>query len=226
MQDEISISFDDLFFVFKKFWKWILSSAILGAILIFIISEFILPKKYVSALELYVNNFSDTGSTGNLNINDLNASQKLVSTYIVILKNDQVMKQILEDVDGITEDQLLNSLTMSSVDNTEVLRISAETQDPQLSADICNRLADIAPDVLTRVVKAGSVEIIAPAVPSKTPSSPNTKKNVAIGTFGFLIVSYLVFFIVSLCDTTVKGEDDIKQRTNLTVLGEIPFVES
>ena len=103
-----------------------------------------------------------------------------------------------------------------------MLRISAETGDPQLSAAICNELAALAPGVLEQVVKAGSVEVIGKAQAAKAPSSPNTKRNTLLGAVLLLVLSCGATILVYLLDNTVKGEEDIRQRLDLPVLGEIP----
>ena len=47
---------------------------------------------------------------------------------------------------------------MTAVDETEVLKITATTQNAELSASLCNIMADVAQQFLIRVVGAGSVE--------------------------------------------------------------------
>ncbi|WP_099205261.1 YveK family protein [Scatolibacter rhodanostii] len=222
MQEELSLA--EILYTLQKRWKWIFISTILGGIAVFLLSSFLLPKKYTSTLELYVNNAQSSVSSGDLNINDINAAQKLVSTYVVILKNPDVMQTVADTVGSVDKKFIEDTIVMASVDNTEVLRISAETTDPDLSAQICNTMAELAPGILTRVVKAGSVEIIAPAVPSPLPSSPNVIRNTVIGAFLFFMLAVGASILLYFLDTTVKGEEDIKQRTGLSVLGEIPVI--
>ena len=73
----------------------------------------------------------------------------------------------------MTARELSGVISMQSVNQTEVLQISAETVSPELSAEICNTLAEVAPSVLQRVVKAGSVEVIGSAKAPQNASSPN-----------------------------------------------------
>ena len=94
MQQELALN--EIFFSLKKQWKWIAVSTVAGALLAFVLSAFILPKKYTSSLDLYVNNAER--AVGNVNINDINASQKLVNTYIVILKNRQILEQVADNL--------------------------------------------------------------------------------------------------------------------------------
>lgn len=220
MQQEISLR--EIFFAIRKKWKWIVLGGVLGAFLAFALSAYVLPKKYTASLDMYVNNNREDTETGNRNQNDLNASQMLVDTYTVILENDAVLSQVAADLGHITLEELKQALRFGPVGATEVLRISAETEDPQLSADICNAVAARAPEVLQRVVKAGSVEAVAPATASSEPASPHVKRNTVFGALIFLALSVIAVVLRFALDTTVKGETDVKQRLDLPVLGEIP----
>ena len=220
MEDEISLN--EIFFAIRKQCKKILVATILGALITFLISTFLIPKKYTSSIELYVNNGTNTSTTNTINPNDLTASQKLVGTYIVILKNRDVLNQVAAKIGNISYEQLQSDISMSAVDSTEVLKISAETEDAQLSTNICKAMADTAPDILKRVVKAGSVEVIGSASVPTEPSSPNIKRNTLIGALAFLIVSIFISIIVFMKDNTVKGEKDIQEKLKVPVLGEIP----
>ena len=220
MQQELSLH--ELFFAIKKRWKAIVAFTILGALVAFVLSAYVLPKKYTSSLDMYVNNSNKVVESGNRNQNDLNAAQMLANTYIVILKNPEVLRQVASNMGNITASDLNQALSLRVADETEVLRISAETENPQLSADICNALAAVAPEVLQRVVKAGSVEVIGAATPATAPSSPNVKRNTLLGALLLLVLSTGVTVLAFVMDNTVKGEEDIKQRLGLPVLGEIP----
>jgi capsular polysaccharide biosynthesis protein len=64
-------------------------------------------------------------------------------------------------------------VSFSARDNTEVLRITATTDDPYLSAQICNKYADIAPGVIQDIINGGSVKVLGEAKPNGNPSAPN-----------------------------------------------------
>ena len=100
MQQELSLR--ELFFALKKRWKGIVVCTLLGAMAAFFLSGYVLPKKYTSSLDLYVNNSNKVVESGNRNQNDLNAAQMLANTYIVILKNPEVLRQVATNMGNIT----------------------------------------------------------------------------------------------------------------------------
>jgi len=238
----------DLFHLLKFFITkiWIaLILIILGGMASFCIAKFKMPLKYQSSISMYVKNSNKTSSPADsVNQGDLNVARSLVNTYIVVLQDDTVIEQVGNDLikkypadlvskcfsvsyneNGeakVSPTDIRNSLTMSSVNSTEVLRVSSETKDPDISAAVCNIIAEKAQTVLVRVVGAGSVEVIGPAKISTVPSSPDIPKLTIIGAFaGFAAAAGIVFLIYFL-DNTIKSPEEAEQKFGKPILGEIP----
>jgi len=76
----------------------------------------------------------------------------------------------------VSVSELKNSITMAADGDTEVLKISAQTKDPNVSAEICDIYAEVAPVFLVRIIGAGSVEVIGDAEVPQSPSAPDVKK--------------------------------------------------
>ena len=171
---------------------------------------------------------------------DLSVSRSLVSTYIAILQNRAVIKEVADAlpnrlneeqmsrafnlVDGkVPVGRLQSCISMNSDGNTEILVISAKTTDPLVSAAICDTYNIIAPDYLIRMVGAGSVEAISAAEIPTSPSEPNVMKNTAIaGMLGFVLICG-IYVLIFLFDHSVETEEDIKQF-KVPFLGDIPEV--
>jgi len=251
----------------KKLWLIILL-AVAGFIIGFSVSKFLITPQYSSSILMYVSNSNSIENT--INNSDLSASQQLVNTYIVILQDDTVMKQIvvslnedysIEEIERLfnistthTKDSnentvgvlgasigysgdysdtittlsncIKSSLTMSAKDNTEILNITATTPSAQLSADICNTISEVAPEVLIRVTNAGSVQTIGTAEPATSPSSPNVAKNSAIGFCIGFIIAVVIAFLLDLLDTTLKSANILTENFGLVNLGQIADISS
>ena len=90
-QEELSLK--DIFgLLISKIWV-IVIMALLGFVIAFCISKFVMPLKYNSSVSMYVKS-TQNKEDSNVNINELNASKSLVSTYIVVLKNPSVLKEV------------------------------------------------------------------------------------------------------------------------------------
>ncbi len=242
-QEELSLK--DIFsLLISKLWL-IIITAILGLGIAFAVSKFVMPLLYRSSISMYVKSNTDKKDSNNVNISEINASKSLVETYIVVLKNTTVLKEVgnelinMEETDeNITDDKIkkcfkitdegtidpssiLSCMTMQSSNGTEVLEIKATTKDPYISAALCNSFAKVAPAFLMRVVGAGGVETIGEAEVNETAVSPRLKLNCAIGAFGGMFLAIVIIILADLLDNSIKNADDITHQTDLAVIGEI-----
>jgi len=223
MHEELTLN--NMLFLLARRWFWILLCTVAGFSAFLLYSLFIITPKYTSSAELYVRNVATAAPAGDgaIETGDLSTATRLVDTYIVVLQNDAVEAQVVGALDNkITVSQLHQSVSLSAVNGTEILRVTARTEDPALSAEICNAVAKIAPEVLKRVVQAGSVEVISAAKPAAAPSEPNIPRNGALGALIGFTLSLAVVFLLFTLDHTVKGAEDLQKRTDIPVLGEIP----
>lgn len=236
-----TIDLKSLFSSLVEKLPFLLLALVIGALGTFAVSNWMIDPEYESNISLYVKNNSDTGAEQKYNIdqNDLNVSQSLVSTYIVILSNDTVMDEVgatlLErhtaselqpyfafDADGAIRDSSLKScFSMTAVDETEVLQITATTKNAELSQELCNIMAEIAPDYLTRVVGAGSVEKIGDAKLYPDKVSPNVKKNTAIGGLAGLVLAACIVIALEIFNNTLRDVEEIQKRYEKPILGEV-----
>ena len=171
------------FFQFlKKRMKLLLFGLLIGALAGWILSTFVISPKYTSYVDLYVTN-NKKSETDSAEYNDIMAAQKLVNTYVVILQSNRVTQNVLTKINSdMTTEELINLTTFSSVQNTEVLRISVETKDPQMTKDICSTYMNVAQEAINSVVGAGSVKVISEPVLPEKPSFPSVPKFTAIGS--------------------------------------------
>ncbi len=246
-KQEQEINLQEIFFLLLSKFKFILLLTVLFGGALFCYSKFWLPVQYTSSISIYVKNSSADTINNTATSSDLTAAQKLATTYIVILDNDvvydEVSKMLLEsygsaqlkrffniekDANGneyITASQIRKLVKASPLNNTEVIQITAVTRDPGLSAAICNFMAAEAKTVLIDVTKAGSVESIGKAKQPTGPSGPSVKRYTLIGAvIGFVIACAFVI-IRKLLDNRIRTTEDIKQRFQIPVLGEIPDLE-
>jgi capsular exopolysaccharide synthesis family protein len=225
----------------NKIWLIILLF-VLGAGIAYSAARFLMPLEYQSYTSMYVKN-STASNSDDINLNDLNASKSLVTTYIAVLQDDAVMEAVgdalIEEYGEerisevftvssghISPSALRGCLTMASVDSTEVMKITAVTTDPEISAAICNTVAEVAPDFLVRVVGAGSVEAIGKATIHNTPVSPNIPKYTAMGAIVGAVLAVAIIFLLDFFDNTVKEAEELSKKYGKAIIGEIQDISS
>ena len=208
----------------------------------FLTSSFIMPPKYESYVSMYVKNGNfNKEEQNNVDLNDLNASKSLVSTYIAVLKSNTLMSEIGDKLvetydqgklsaaftlkDGIiSSDEILSCFTMSAVEETEVMKITANTEDPELSAALCEIMGELAPDFLIRVVGAGSVEIVDTPLPNSKPVSPNIPLITVIGAIIGLSLSIFIVLLIDFFDNTIKETSTLEQKYNKAIIGQVQLL--
>ena len=185
--------------------------------------SFVLTPKYTSIADLYVTN-KNTVDSSTVNINDINASQKLVDTYIVMLQTNSITDEVLKKLheDKMDEAQLLNCITFSSVNKTEVLRITVETESPELSLKIADAYSDIASKALEDIVGSGSVTILShPKLPIAQ-SFPSVPKFTVLFAFVFGVILVLIYMLRLATKVTISDEKSLSERYSIPVLGAVP----
>lgn len=223
-EDEIDLL--EIFEFLKEKFKTIAFFSMLGGLAAFLVCTFLMTPKYKAYIDLYVTNtssFAQTTEFETVNVNDITASQKLVSTYRVVLQTDSAINRV-RAITGteLSKRELLNMVEFSVLDNTEILRITATTDDPYKSVKLCNGYAAIAAETVTDVVNGGSVKILSNAIPDGTPTSPNTRMYCIVGYLAGFVVAAAILYVLNMYSNIIKSEDEFKEKSKLALLGVVP----
>jgi capsular exopolysaccharide family len=225
--DDKDITFEiDLLKIFRyllRRWRSLALITVFGGIIGFLLSSFVLTPKYTSIAQLYITNKNNV-DTSTVNINDINASQKLVDTYIVMLQTNSITDEVLKKLDGegMSETQLLNCIEFSSVNKTEVLMITVETTSPELSLKICDVYSDIASKALEDIVGSGSVTILNHPKLPESQSFPSVPKFTVLFGFVFFVCLAIIYMLRLATKITISDEKTLSERYNVPVLGAVP----
>lgn len=208
----------DLLKVLRKAWLWILLGALVGLGIAGAYTKFCVPKKYTSSLLL-----SCSAERGTQSVSDYNFSISLTPTYAYLLTDVTTLERVAQTLGGdLTAGSIGGMLSVTAVEETCLLRVSATTEVPRLSAELCTVLAELAPGILVDYGYASQVHPYGEAPIPSAPSSPNPNRNMLLG---FIIGAMLVFgicLVKELFDCRIQRTDEIKERFNVPILGEIP----
>lgn len=190
----------------------------------FSFSRFVMVPQYEASALMIVNTRQDT--TANVTSDQINSATKLVSTYSIIIKSDTVLQQVISNLGlTLTYDQLKERVTVSAVDDTQVMQITVRSDNPEWARQVCEQITTISPDVILESVEAGSVKLISQAAVTPEPVSPNVMKNTAVAAVLGLVASIGIVVLRELLDNKIKSEDDIRKYLDLPVVGVIPDYE-
>lgn len=194
-----------------------LAAALVG----FMASKFLMTPKYDSSALMIVNTRQDVNA--NVTSDQINSATKLVSTYSIIIKSDTVLQQVIDNLAlNLTYAQLNKRVTVAAVDDTQVMKITVQSDSPEWARQVCEQIITVAPDVIKEAVEAGSVKVISNPSLATEPVSPNIMKNTMLAAaVGFVLVIGIIVLQV-LLDNKINTEEDVTKYLDMTVLGVIP----
>lgn len=218
----------DLLQIAKSLWQraWIIVlSALLAATCAFLYANYTITPQYSSKVMLYVNNSSvSLGSTTfKISAADITASQSLIETYNVILKNRTTLEKVAEKT-GLpyTYSALSGMITTGSVNDTQIMQVTVTCTDPYEATEIANCIAEVLPERVSEIMTNCSMEVIDSAIPNTNKVSPNITKYTAQGfIIGFLIAAGILT-VLAIMDDTIHDEDYIINTYDYPILAVIP----
>lgn len=220
MKENVELDLQELFKVLlKRVWVILLCAVIVGASVLVYTVNLVVPM-YDASVTIYVNN--KTNNDG-ITTNDLAVALRLVTTYINIIQSDTVLDKVIAEADlSLTSDQLRSMISAKVVDETEMFRISVTTPNPQMSANLANAIAAVAPAEIVAIIEGSSAKIIDYARVPTERSSPNYVTNTILGFFAGAVLAVVVILIQRMTETRVRNEEDLTKIGSIPVLGVIP----
>lgn len=222
-QEYDTIDLRQLFEIVRRNLLLIVAVTVLFAAGGYLGTTFLITPQYEASAMLIVNSREGQQLQGSVTNDSLNSAKQLVETYSVILKSDTVLDQTIEDLNlPLTYDQLAAKVSITAVNDTQVMKITVQDADVNLAKDIVSNIVEQAPDVIINTVKAGSVEVVSDASANPNPVSPSKSRNTALaGMLGCVLVVGILF-MKSLFNNRIMTESDISQKLALPILGVIP----
>ncbi len=117
---------------------------------------------YTATASMYVDQRSAGDQTGMISSSDTATSQPLINTYIIMLKSDNVLDKVAQELgqDGLDADALREMITAEAEEDSSIIYIHVTADDPQLAIDIANTMLDVAPGCIMEIVGASTIKPI------------------------------------------------------------------
>lgn len=186
-------------------------------------SFFIQKPVYTSSTTLVLTGISSDNNNTGITTNDITINSKLVSTYREIVKSRKVLEQVIEDLNlETTVEELAGGLGVTSVNETEIIKISVTDRDSKKARDIANSLAKIFSSEIMEIYNVSNVSILDKAnLPTVASNISVTKQLILYFGIGFVLALAIVFMTFYF-DTSIKSIEQVEQKIGLPILGGIP----
>ncbi len=218
----------DIMHILKALWHraWALMlAAIIAGGIGFSIASFVIPPQYSSSIMLYVNNGNiSIGSTSfQISSSEISAAQSLVKTYTEILKNRTTLERVIEK-SGVSYSyrQLSEMIVAAPSNETEIMKVTVTSTDPNEAARIANCIAEELPVRISEIIDNASMEVVDSAVPDYQKISPSITKYTAIGILLGALLAAAAITLAAILDDTIHDEEYILKNYNYPILAKVP----
>lgn len=223
--DNASIEIDVLYLL-RKLWSkkfFIVFVGLLVGTIALLGSVFFIKPKYTSTTRIYVvSRSSDTALTNQ----DLQAGSYLVNDYKEVITSSEVLSSVIDQEKlSMSAGQLSDEIAVNIPTDTRVISISVTDTDAQRACDIANTVREVAAEKIKAVTKVDDVTTLESATKPSHPSSPNVKKNAAIGALAGVFLAVVGILVAEVLDDRVRRPEDIEEVLGMTLLGVVPDVD-
>ena len=212
------IELKEIFQIVKKHIKSIIIVPIIFAILGAAISIYLIKPVYEASTTLMVR--QNKVSNEEIDIGDVNLSKSLIYTYAEMAKSNTIIENTRQalKLGGLNS----NSITVSPVKDTQILKVAVENTNPQIAMDIANTLVEEFTLEIVRITKTDNVAVVDYAKMPVNPIKPNKIMNTAIAAILGEMIVLLIIFLLEYLDNTIKTEKDIEKYIGISVIGTVP----
>ena len=218
----------DLKQIFNLFWNKRLH--IISIVLVFLIIgsiysfAFVKPKyKSYTTLVLAQSDMAKDETAQGITQSDLTLNQKLVSTYSELVKTKNVLREVIKELRlQETEDELRKNVTVSLVEDTELIKITVTNKNAVDAKNIANKIAKIFTERVSEIYNINNVYIVDEAEAAEEPYNISHIRDLLIFMAAGFVISIIYVLLANILDTTVKSAEDIEKELEVSVLASIP----
>ena len=217
--EEIEIDLFELFMELKrKIWV-ILGVAVLCAGAAGAFSAFVLTPQYTSTAMVYILSKETTLTS----LADLQIGSQLTKDYKIIVTSRPVLEDVIEGLElNTTYKDLKKKITIDNPADTRILSISVMDPDPQMAKAIADKVAATASDYVGDIMEMVPPKLIEDGMVATVQTSPNVKKNAAVGGLVMLVLACGVITLSVIMNDTIRSEEDVFKYLELPVLAVVP----
>ena len=153
-------------------------------------------------------------------------NQNLIGTYSQIITSRTVLSQVIDNLKlKTTTENLSKNISTSSVEDTEIIKITVNSSKRKEAAKIADEVATVFSKEVQDIYNLENVTIIDKAEVATSPYNINYVKDNIIYLMIGIVLSFGVVFVMYYFDTTIKSSEVVEEKLGLPVIGIVPKVE-
>ncbi|MBQ3413615.1 polysaccharide biosynthesis tyrosine autokinase [Candidatus Saccharibacteria bacterium] len=165
---------------------------------------------------------SDSAESSAATLNDVNASQKLTTTYSEIAKSELVLNQVIKHLNlEMDVRDLSKNVTVKPVEDTSILSVAVKDLNAEQAAEITNEIAKVFTEEVMKIYKLDNVSQLSVAEAPETPANNTLVRDVMLAVLGSVAGVAGLLFLKFYLDDSVKRSDDVEKIFGLPVTGSV-----
>lgn len=221
----------------KRYWSivrkrlWLIALiTIVTCTAVGLYSQNLLRPQYEASAKLIVNNNGGLNAKNPMvDISSISSNILLIKTYKEVIGTPRIMGEVVKRYPELraTVNELSAKVSVSSVNETQVMSVSARDYSFERAANIANAVSKVFQQEIRTLMKLDNVSVLNWADPSerKAPISPNPTLNIMIAFVLALMFGIGMAFLLDHLDDTVKTEKDVREQLGLQTLAVIPRIK-
>lgn len=215
------IDLKELFEFIKKKIGLLITITVVICLLGCIYGLFIQKPMYKSYTTIILGG-NETTASQTITQSDITLNKNLVDTYAEIVKSRRVLEQVIAELDlEETYEELSNKISVSAVNNTEIIKITVADSNPIEAKNVANVTANFFSKEVVKLYNMNNVNVLDEANEANEPYNINISKQVIIYFFIGIIIALSILFIIFYFDRTIKSVEQVEQKIKLPILGGV-----
>ena len=215
------IDLKELFEFIKKKIGLLITITVVICLLGCIYGLFIQKPMYKSYTTIILGG-NETTASQTITQSDITLNKNLVDTYAEIVKSRRVLEQVISELDlEETYEELSNKISVSSVNNTEIIKITVADSNPIEAKNVANVTANFFSKEVVKLYNMNNVNVLDEAILNEKPYNINIPKQLVIYMMIGFILAFGILFVIYYFDRSVKSAEQVEQKIKLPILGSV-----
>ncbi len=217
-----TITLQDVLTIVRRHVLFIMSFTLFVALVTAFVSYFILQPIYEAETQLLVN--QKNTEQPYIGVQQVETDLRLINTYNIIIKSPAILSKVINKLNlDLTPEILMEQITVTSANNSQVVNITVEDKQADLAVDIANTIADVFQEEIQILMTVDNVNILSVAKLDEEPEpvAPNQTLYIVAASFIAFTLSAGFTILVASLDTTIKTEQDVEDTIGLPIIGLI-----
>jgi len=227
-EEQEGISLQDLFKIVWGNLALILIITMWVAVIGIVYTFVVVTPKYTANTSLMVQ--VDPEIAGTNEQSAIVIANNLIGTYKEFIISNRVLNSVKDDIPELSATSISairNSISVSTITQVLIIRISVENASPELAQMIANTLVENSIEIANDeespyVLLQNKLKVLDEADLPTNPSSPNKFLNVVISVLLGGIISLGVVFMKEFFNNKFKSVEEVERHLNIKVIAAVP----